>query len=52
MGEFERTRVREKEAPALSSYELAIQQDRETAQRHMTQCDGYLSGIPNFCRPS
>jgi quercetin dioxygenase-like cupin family protein len=36
MGEFERTRVREKEAPALSSYELAIQQDRETAQRHMT----------------
>ena len=36
MAEFERTRVREKEAPALSSYELAIQQDRETAQRNLT----------------
>ena len=36
MAEFERTRVREKEAPALNSYELAIQQDRETAERHMT----------------
>jgi quercetin dioxygenase-like cupin family protein len=36
MAEFERTRVREKTAPALSSYELAIQQDRETAQRHMS----------------
>ena len=36
MAEFERTRVRENEAPALSSYELAIQEDRDTAQRQMT----------------
>jgi quercetin dioxygenase-like cupin family protein len=35
MAEFERTRTREKEAPALSSYELAIKQDREFAQRQL-----------------
>jgi len=36
MAERERVRVREKEAPAKSSYELAIQQDREFAERQMT----------------
>src|ERR1700742_3295917 len=36
MAEFERTRVSEKEAPKQSSYELAIQQDRERGQRQMT----------------
>jgi quercetin dioxygenase-like cupin family protein len=36
MAEFERTRVREKEAPKQSSYELAIQQDRERGERQMT----------------
>jgi quercetin dioxygenase-like cupin family protein len=36
MAEFERTRTREKEAPSQNSYELAIQQDREFAQRQMT----------------
>ncbi len=35
MAEMERTRIREKEAPALSSYELAIRQDREFAERQM-----------------
>jgi quercetin dioxygenase-like cupin family protein len=36
MAERERVRVREKEAPAQSSYELAIRQDREFAERQMT----------------
>jgi quercetin dioxygenase-like cupin family protein len=36
MAEIERTRVREREAPETSSYELAIQQDRERAQRQLT----------------
>jgi quercetin dioxygenase-like cupin family protein len=36
MSEFERTRVREREAPKQNSYELAIQQDRERSQRHLT----------------
>jgi hypothetical protein len=35
MAELERTRTREKEAPPLTSYELAIRDDRENAQRHM-----------------
>ena len=33
MAEIERTRIREREAPQVSSYELALRQDRETAQR-------------------
>ena len=36
MAEFERTRVREKEAPKRNSYELAIQQDKDRAERQMT----------------
>ena len=36
MAERERTRIREKEAPALTSYELAIKQDRDFAERQMT----------------
>jgi quercetin dioxygenase-like cupin family protein len=35
MAEIERTRVREREAPQQNSYELAIQEDRERAERHM-----------------
>jgi quercetin dioxygenase-like cupin family protein len=35
MAELERTRVREKEAPALSSYESAIKRMRENAERNM-----------------
>lgn len=35
MAERERTRVREKEAPALSSYEAAIKLGRENAERNM-----------------
>ncbi len=35
MAEFERTRTREKEAPGRSSYELAIQLDREFAERQL-----------------
>ena len=35
MAERERERIREREAPALSSYELAIRQDREFAERQM-----------------
>jgi quercetin dioxygenase-like cupin family protein len=35
MAEIERTRVREKEAPALSSYEMAIRLGRENAERNM-----------------
>lgn len=34
MPEFERTRVREREAPALSNYELALRLHRETAERN------------------
>jgi hypothetical protein len=36
MAEVERTRVREREAPAKSSYEVAIEQDRAFAERQMT----------------
>ena len=36
MAEIERTRVREKEAPAVSSYEMAIKRGRENAERNMT----------------
>ena len=36
MAEMERTRVREKEAPALSSYEIAIRRMRENAERNLT----------------
>jgi mannose-6-phosphate isomerase-like protein (cupin superfamily) len=36
MAETERTRIREREPPKLSSYELAIQRDRERAERQMT----------------
>ena len=35
MAEIERTRVREKEPPALSSYEMAIRLGRENAERQM-----------------
>jgi hypothetical protein len=35
MAEMERTRVREREAPQLNSYEIAIQEDRERAERQM-----------------
>jgi quercetin dioxygenase-like cupin family protein len=35
MAEFERTRVREKEAPALSNYETALRESRENAERNM-----------------
>lgn len=34
MAEFERNRVREKEPPALSNYELAIKRGRENAERN------------------
>ncbi len=33
MAEIERTRTRERERPALNAYELALQQDREFAER-------------------
>ena len=36
MAERERTRVREKNAPALSNYEMAIQRHRENAERNRT----------------
>ena len=36
MAETERTRVRERESPALSSYEVAIRLGRENAERNMT----------------
>jgi quercetin dioxygenase-like cupin family protein len=36
MAEIERTRIREREAPALSSYEVAIKLMRETAERNLT----------------
>ena len=36
MAEIERTRVREREAPRLTSYEMAIQNMRETAERNMS----------------
>jgi hypothetical protein len=36
MAEKERTRTREMESPAVTSYELALRQDRETAERNMT----------------
>ena len=36
MAEFERTRIREREAPKQSSYELAIQQDKDRAERNLT----------------
>ena len=36
MAEGERTRVREREAPSGSSYELAMRLDREFAERQMT----------------
>ena len=36
MAEFERTRTREREAPKQSSYELAIQQDKDRAERNLT----------------
>src|SRR3954464_13019304 len=35
MAEFEKTRLREAEAPELSSYELALRQDKEFAERQM-----------------
>src|SRR4051794_35319505 len=35
MAEFEKTRVRERESPEVSSYELALKQDREFAERQM-----------------
>jgi len=36
MAEMERTRVREQESPKLTSYEMALRQDRETAERNLT----------------
>lgn len=36
MAEIERTRTREREAPDVTSYELALRQDREFAERQMT----------------
>ena len=36
MAEFERTRIREREAPTQNYYEFAIQQDQERAERNMT----------------
>jgi len=36
MAEMERTRVREQESPKLTSYEMALRQDRETAERNQT----------------
>jgi quercetin dioxygenase-like cupin family protein len=36
MAEFERTRVREREAPAQNNYEIAIQMQRERAERNAT----------------
>ncbi len=36
MTERERTRVREKEAPSLSDYEIAIKRGRENAERNLT----------------
>ena len=36
MAELERSRVREREAPDVTSYELALRQDREFAERQMT----------------
>ncbi len=36
MAEMERTRVRERDAPSGSSYELAMRLDREFAERQMT----------------
>jgi mannose-6-phosphate isomerase-like protein (cupin superfamily) len=36
MAEFERTRVREREAPSQNNYELAIQFQRERAERNAT----------------
>lgn len=35
MAEIEKTRVREREAPEFSSYELALRQDREFAERQL-----------------
>jgi quercetin dioxygenase-like cupin family protein len=35
MAEFEKTRVRERESPEVSSYELALKQDRAFAERQM-----------------
>ena len=35
MAEMERTRVREAEAPAQSSYEMALRMDRDTAERNL-----------------
>src|SRR5262245_15680298 len=36
MAEIERTRIREREAPALSNYEAALKASRENAERNMT----------------
>jgi quercetin dioxygenase-like cupin family protein len=36
MAEFERTRVREREAPSQNNYEIAIQSQRERAERNAT----------------
>jgi quercetin dioxygenase-like cupin family protein len=36
MAEIERTRIREREAPTLSNYEIAIQKMRESAERNLT----------------
>jgi quercetin dioxygenase-like cupin family protein len=36
MAESEKTRVRERESPEVTSYELALRQDREIAERNMT----------------
>lgn len=36
MAEFERTRIREREAPVQNDYEMAIQRGRERAERHAT----------------
>jgi len=36
MAEIERTRTREREAPDVTSYELALRQDREFAERQTT----------------
>lgn len=36
MAEFERTRIREREAPQQNAYELAIKLGRERAERHAT----------------
>ena len=36
MAEFERTRIREKEAPALSNYEMAIRAQRANTERNLT----------------